>query len=524
LPKPFNPRELVARLRAILRRGVIESDNTLVHAGPLVMRPAEQTAEWHGQALDLTSTEFNLVEVLARHAGHVVSKVDLAEKALGRKLTRFDRSIDMHTLVVISVAVGIAVNLYNQARWEELDNLAAGPRVALALNAVAVALRHGGRETVAELFEDLPQRIRQRVLIVDTQGKDLFGHRVPSAALQRARQEIGDTRRARGVRRVQLANGIEYLLFIPGETRGDGASHRHPRGRSPFILWLISAGLTSLLFSAGLAWYLTRPVRHLREASRQLASGLLDTRVGPRIGRRRDEIADLGSDFDYMAGQLQSLVNAQQRLLHDVSHELRSPLARLQVAIGLLRQSPEKAGQTLERIERESARVDRLVGELLTLSRLEAGVGQPAEPVDLTQLLCDIATDAQFESTAADRKIILNSEDGLTISGNHEALHRALDNIVRNALQYTPAQSSVEINAARTAAGGIHISVCDAGPGVAENKLSSVFEPFLRADDNITPDGYGLGLAIAKRAVEAHGGRIRAINREKRGLCVEVDL
>jgi two-component system OmpR family sensor kinase len=428
------------------------------------------------------------------------------------------------SLVVISMAVGIAVNFYNQARWKELDNLAAGPRVEILLNAVAVALRHGGRETVAELFEDMPQRFRQQVLIVDAQGKDLFGHRVPAAALQRAQEEIGNALRTRGLRRVQLANGVEYLLFIPGDTRGNGTSHRHPRDHSPLVLWLISAGLTSLLFSAGLAWYLTRPVRHLRNASRQLAAGLLDTRVGPRIGRRRDEIADLGSDFDYMAGKLQSLVNAQQRLLHDVSHELRSPLARLQVAIGLLHQNPEKTGQTLERIERESTRLDELVGELLTLSRLEAGVSQPSEPVDLRQLLFDIATDAQFESAATDRKIILHCMDGLTVIGNHEALHRALDNIVRNALQYTPAKSAVEINATKTTVVGIHISVCDAGPGVAEDKLSSLFEPFQRADNNTARNGYGLGLAIAKRAIEAHGGRIRAINRQHSGLCVEVDL
>lgn len=428
------------------------------------------------------------------------------------------------SLVVISVAVGFAVNLYNQSRWEERDELAAGPRVELALNAVAVALRHGGRETVAELFEDMPRHFRRQVLIVDTQGKDLFGHTVPSAALQRAREDIGDTVRARGLRRVQLADGAEYLLFIPGETRGDAASHRHPRDRPPFILWLISAGMTGLLLSAGLAWYLTRPVRHLRDASRLLAAGQLDTRVGPRIGGRRDEIADLGRDFDHMAGQLQSLVNAQQRLLHDVSHELRSPLARLQVAIGLLRQNPENTGKTLERIECESGRLDKLVGQLLTLSRLEAGVRHPAEAIDLTQLLHDIATDAQFESAAAGRIITLHSEDGLSVTGNHNALHRALDNIVRNALQYTPEQSSVEISAARTPAGGIHISVCDFGPGVAEDKLASLFEPFVRADDNAVRDGYGLGLAIARRAVEAHGGRIHAINRQEGGLCVEVDL
>jgi len=428
------------------------------------------------------------------------------------------------SLVVVSVAVGFAVNLYNQTRWDDLDDLAAGPRVELALNAVAVALRHGGREAVAELFQDMPRRFRRQVLIVNEQGKDLFGNSVPAAALRRASEDIGESMRARGLRRVRLADGAEYLLFIPGDTRGEGASHRHPRDRPPFIFWLIPAGMTGLLFSAGLAWYLTRPVRHLRDGSRLLAAGLLDTRVGPRIGARRDEIADLGRDFDHMAGQLQSLVTAQQRLLHDVSHELRSPLARLQLAIGLLRQNPENTGQTLERIERESARLDELVGQLLTLSRLEAGVSLPTETIDLTQLLHDIATDAQFESAPEGRSITLHGEDGLSLVGNHEALHRALDNIVRNALQYTPAQSSVEITAARTPAGGIHISVCDVGPGVAKDKLASLFDPFVRADDNAIRDGYGLGLAIARRAVEAHGGHIRAINRPEGGLCVEVDL
>jgi len=447
----------------------------------------------------------------------------MTEKSMGRLFWKIFLGFWL-SLVVVSVAVGFAVNLYNQTRWDGLDDLAAGPRVDLALNAVAVALRHGGREAVAELLRDMPRRLRRQVLIVDSRGKDLFGNSVPAAALQRAREDIGESARARGLQRVQLADGAEYLLFIPGEPRGDGAAHRHPRDRPPFILWLISAGMTGLLFSAGLAWYLTRPVRHLRDASRLLAAGQLDTRVGPRIGARRDEIADLGRDFDHMAGQLQSLVNAQQRLLHDVSHELRSPLARLQVAIGLLRQNPENTRQTLGRIERESVRLDELVGQLLTLSRIEAGVSLTSESVDLTQLLHDIATDAQFESAHEGRNITLQCMDGLSVTGNYSALHRALDNIVRNALQYTPAHSSVEINAARTPAGDIHISVCDLGPGVSEDKLTALFEPFVRADDNAVREGYGLGLAIARRAVEAHGGHIRALNRQGGGLCVEVDL
>lgn len=429
------------------------------------------------------------------------------------------------SLVVISVAVGITVNLYNQARWEELDELSAGPRAELTLTAAATSLRHGGREAVQELFEATPRRYRSPLLIVNTQnGHELFDRDVPADALERAKQDIGAAQRAPGLRRVHIADGTDYLLFIPNQPRSDRAARHHSRDRTLFDVWLITAALTSLLFSAGLAWYLTRPVRHLRDASRQLAAGHLDTRVAPRIGQRRDEIADLGRDFDHMAGQLQSLVTAQQRLLHDVSHELRSPLARLQVATALLRQNPEKTEQTLTRIERESGRLDELVGQLLTLSRLEAGVSMPAESIDLTQLLKDITTDAQFESTVAEHNVTLQAEAGLTLNGNHEALHRALDNIVRNALRYSPAQSTVTISAARTAEDAIQISVCDAGPGVPEEKLASLFDPFVRADEQTNRDGYGLGLAIARRAVEAHGGRIYARNKQQGGLCMEVIL
>jgi two-component system OmpR family sensor kinase len=346
---------------------------------------------------------------------------------------------------------------------------------------------------------------------------------VPDAALARARQQIGDAARAPGLRRERLASGADYLVFMPGEPGLERGRRHRPPGRSPFMMWLLTAALTGLLFSAGLAWYLARPVRHLRDASRQLAAGRLDTRVGPRIGGRRDEIADLGRDFDHMAGKLQSLMNAQQRLLHDVSHELRSPLARMQVAIGLLRQNPDNGEQTLSRIERESGRLDELVGQLLTLSRLEAGVALPMERIDLTQLLQEIAADARFEAGASGRRLTLTVADDLSLTGNHEALHRALDNIVRNALRHTPEAAGVEIAALRTT-DGIRISVCDTGPGVAKDRLASLFEPFMRLDDQAPRDGYGLGLAIARRAVEAHGGRIDAMNRPEGGLCVTLEF
>lgn len=428
------------------------------------------------------------------------------------------------TLVLISAAVGLGVNLYNQARWAELDTLAAGPRAEFAVASVASALRHGGEQAVAALFDDWPRQRRTAVLVVDAQGKDLFGRTVPQTTLEQARDLIGSAQRAPGLRRAQAADGQEFLVFVPSAPRPPQKEHRHRSPRPLLPLWLGSALLASLLFSAGLAWYLARPVRHLRAASRLLADGDLAVRVGPRIGRRRDEIADLGRDFDHMADRVQSLVSAQQRLLHDVSHELRSPLARLQVAIGLLRQKPERLENALQRIERESGRLDDLVGQLLTLSRLEAGVQQEISELDLGELLQEIAADARFEAGGEERRLTLKLSGSLRLCGNREALRRALENLVRNAMRFTREGSTVEVHGGVTAGGDIRIGVCDAGPGVSADRLESLFEPFVRADEPEGRGGYGLGLAIARRAVEAHGGTIRASNRDTGGLCLVIEL
>jgi len=242
------------------------------------------------------------------------------------------------------------------------------------------------------------------------------------------------------------------------------------------------------------------------------------------LGRRRDEIADLGRDFDHMAARLQALVEAQKRLLHDVSHELRSPLARLQVAVGLARQQPERLESALERIERETARLDALVGELLTLSRLEAGVtGAPAGVLDAGELLEEIVADARFEAEAAGCRVELQLRGALAVHGRDELLRRALENVIRNAVRYTARDTVVEVSAARDAV-ELAITVCDRGPGVPEAELDRLFEPFFRAERGAQRAGYGLGLAIARRAVEAHSGRIRASNRPGGGLCVEIRL
>jgi two-component system OmpR family sensor kinase len=238
---------------------------------------------------------------------------------------------------------------------------------------------------------------------------------------------------------------------------------------------------------------------------------------------RRDEIADLGDDFDQMAQQLQKLVAAQRRLLHDVSHELRSPLARLQAAIGLVRQSPEKLEASLERIEREVMRLDELVGEVLTLARLESGAaGAAAQAIDFAELVADVAEDARFEAEAANRRLSLKSLDEACVHGSAELLHRAVENVVRNAVKYTAEGSAVELELTAQA-GQARLLVADRGPGIAPEELERVFEPFYRTSSD-TAKGFGLGLAIAQRAVASHGGTIRATAREGGGLRVAIEL
>jgi signal transduction histidine kinase len=235
-----------------------------------------------------------------------------------------------------------------------------------------------------------------------------------------------------------------------------------------------------------------------------------------------DELAELGHDFDRMSARLRTLMEGQRRLLHDVSHELRSPLARLQAAIGLAHQQPDKIGASLERIERESVRMDRLVGELLTLSRLEAASALPAtEPVDLVEMVDQIADDARFEAGAS---IEVDAPAPVTVRGAPDLLWSAVENIVRNAVKHGGAKDAVEV-ALHPGDGSVHIEVLDRGPGIADEHLGQIFEPFFRSNPTLNNvDGHGLGLAIAKRVVETHGGRITASNRAGGGLRVTITL
>jgi signal transduction histidine kinase len=295
----------------------------------------------------------------------------------------------------------------------------------------------------------------------------------------------------------------------------------------PLGPWVPIAAATaaSVLFAVLLAWYFSRPIRALRQAFDAAANGDLAPRFAKENGKAGDELNDLGRDFDRMTARLRSLIDGQTRLLHDVSHELRSPLARLQAAIGLAHQQPEKWSASMERIERESVRMDKLVGELLTLARLEAGaIKAGQEEISMADLLDQIADDAHYEAASQNRSVLQEGEADVRVIGQPDLLGRAIENVVRNAIKHSPEGGEVQLQArSLPEASQLVIRVLDRGPGVSPADLEIIFQPFFRSS-NASTEGHGLGLAIAQHVVEAHGGSIKASNRTGGGLCVEMIL
>jgi two-component system sensor histidine kinase CpxA len=285
-----------------------------------------------------------------------------------------------------------------------------------------------------------------------------------------------------------------------------------------FLLFSLAGGI----FCWWISRYLKSPLEKLSQAAAGIAEGRLDTRVDPSLTRRRDEIADLARNFDRMAERIESLVGAQRRLLGDVSHELRSPLSRLIVALGLVRRGPpEEAAENLDRIALEARRLDALIGQLLALTRIGSGVdrGSPA-PFDFTNLVQEVAADAAFEARARNRSVVVREAAECIVTGFEELLRSAVENVVRNAVRYTAEGTAVEI-ALRRGDSRAFLTVRDHGPGVPESLLAKMFQPFQRAADS---EGAGLGLAIAESAVAVHAGAIRARNAPDGGLIVEFEL
>lgn len=330
------------------------------------------------------------------------------------------------------------------------------------------------------------------------------------------------------VRWVMGADGKMYeLQYDVKSLRADsdsgmGAPRRFLNIPEPMFVFAGSAGL---LFSLLLAWNLTRPMRQLNVGFAKVTNGDLSVRLFPSMRRRHDELSDVAKNFDAMVERLSVLVRAREELLHDISHELRSPLARLQLATGLARQTPETVNASLDRIDVEAQRLDKMIGELLTLSRAENDSIPDEQYIDLTGLVEAVVTDVRYEAQIPGVEIALEidrSQD-YTVRGNAELIRRGLENVLRNALRFSHQGQRVKVNLWRDAQ-WLAIRISDQGPGVDQDKLSSIFDPFVRVNSPLMGKGYGLGLSIVRKVVLAHHGEVDAVNGAQGGLTLTIRL
>jgi two-component system sensor histidine kinase CpxA len=371
------------------------------------------------------------------------------------------------------------------------------------------------------------------IYFLDERGRELLGRPLP-AALRELEGEFSAQKRTLTVggpmhggalmfgERIRAPDGREYLAIgsaigppLPSIDLVLGAMF------TPLLFSVILAGL----FSAVSARYLVVPIDDLRRATRQLAAGDLDSRVGAALRERSDEFGALAVDFDRMADRIGALIGTQRQLMFDLSHELRSPLARVRVALELMRDEPRPA--LLDRMERDADRMDILIGELLLLARLESPESElPQARIDLAELLTDIIEDARLEIAGQPRALHLHvgGNDAATIVGDRELLLRAIENVIRNALQHTPEDTDVQvvldIDGER-----VRIRVIDGGEGISAAAMADMFAPFARGDSPRQRQGNGLGLAIARAAVQRHGGTIALTARgDRNGTVVEIRL
>ncbi|MGI0522869.1 HAMP domain-containing sensor histidine kinase [Rhizobium giardinii] len=316
-----------------------------------------------------------------------------------------------------------------------------------------------------------------------------------------------------------VRDGICYRMEIAGSAQSM-VSKTWPRT----VPWL-----AALLAAAAAAYWLARyfitPVEQLRYGLRSLANGQLDVRIAHTIGGKRDEITSLAHDLDITATRLQELQVAQQQLFHDVSHELRSPLSRLQAAVGVLQQNPMRLTAMIERMGREVERLDELVGEILTLARLSEHSTPrfDRQTLDVVDLVREIVEDAGFEGQTRGITVRYTGVDSFVASVNGELIYRALENVIRNAIAHTKTGTTVLVTS-EVKEKQLFLSIEDEGCGVPENELEAVFQPFSQSSTATTRSGFGLGLAITRRAAEWHGGGAKAENKASGGLRIVITI
>jgi signal transduction histidine kinase len=390
-----------------------------------------------------------------------------------------------------------------------------GQRPPREMFRILYSLQNSPESSLQDTVARIEQRTGLEVFLFDNQQQEIFG-REPVAGSNEILQQL------QGYRRRAASANADYTLFgqeIYRPQRGQLTVVIAARPPSSALLrvitehlWLrlLLAVLISGLVSYAVSRYLTRPLRQLQLASQQLAQGALETRITvPASGG--GETAALGRSFNSMAAQLQEQIETQQRLLRDVSHELRSPLARMRVALALAETSPEQATRQLQRLEKEVTRLDELVGQLLAVPE---GKLVMEDSIDLVGLLRELCDDIGFEAAGSNKACTFTTDLAEAVVVTHgDLLKKAFENVTRNALTYTAPDTSIEVALERED-DAYRITVTDQGPGIPETSLEQIFEAFYRVDDARQREtgGYGLGLSIASRAVHQHGGAIRAEN------------
>jgi two-component system sensor histidine kinase CpxA len=449
-------------------------------------------------------------------------------------------------MVVINVA-SFMTGILTERRSQPPRHSPMAQSFGVLAQTAAEIFEKDGQTALASYLDRVEGASHIHAVLFDENGNEVSGRAVPNGTKelsQRTNQQSGflfvfpdQNQRPLGALAIRGTGGASYVMvgelpkpdfpWIPrlGE-RGSLLFGLRMVGRTLLPLLLVGA-----LFCYWLARYLSAPVVQLRNATRQLSNGNLTARVNENLLKRRDEITYLGQDFNLMAARIESLVEAQRRLLADISHELRSPLARQGVAVGLARRrgGPE-VSSALDRIGRESDRMNVMIGQLLALSRSESGADVLAKvKVDLGALLQEITDDADFEARDRDRSVrVIRFEPSVTV-GELELIRSAIENVVRNAVRYTSPGTQVEVSLTSEPVNGHRYAVVrvrDHGKGVPNAAIDEIFRPFYRVEDarDRKSGGTGLGLAIAARAVRLHDGTISAENAPDGGLVVEIRL
>jgi two-component system sensor histidine kinase CpxA len=386
-----------------------------------------------------------------------------------------------------------------------------------------------GSSAASAYLQEFSQKSHLKACLFDTSGQAIsgtdcavFDQVIANAPASGDPALVSRHGFARMAVKLRGRSGREYIYAV------DAAERRGP----PSGISLLGVALrwsVTLLVSGIICYlltrYLTAPILRLREASQQLAQGDLSTRAAAGMERRRDELGSLVQDFNAMAARIEELVSGQRQLIYDISHELRSPLARLNVALDLAR---ERKGNdpAFEHMDQDLERLNEMIGRLLTVAKLDSSAIPVAmSQVDLTELISQIARSADLELRKSDAAVQLTLPEQFFVHGNAELLHSAIENVVRNAIRYTGIGNPVEVNVTAQTSSAL-IVVRDHGPGVPEAELANIFQPFYRiaGDRNRESGGAGLGLAIAGRVVRIHGGTICARNAEPHGLEVEIVL